>query len=94
MNNFKVYANDLQFKACKCPYKLLWTGVTYVAAVDFPDIPNTRFFFKDVAEIQAGNFHVYQVMIYDFRFCTMRKARLFAAPRAIFIRKLQENGRK
>ncbi|MCH86203.1 replication factor-a protein 1 (Rpa1) family protein, partial [Trifolium medium] len=57
MNNFKVAPNDLLYRGCDNPFKLLWLDGTVITKEFFPSIPETHFFFKDFAEIHDGDYH-------------------------------------
>lgn len=56
MHNFTVQHNDLSFKACDHPFKLIVSGATSVRHVQMPDIPFQTFTFKPFSEILDGNY--------------------------------------
>ncbi|AES62036.1 uncharacterized protein [Medicago truncatula] len=54
MQNFKVLKNDLQFKLCDHPCKMIIHGGSVICEHPFPNIPRTKVEFKTFAEILTG----------------------------------------
>jgi len=51
MHNFKILKNDVQFKVCEHPFKLLFIGATFVRPQPIADVPKKVYEFQSIKEI-------------------------------------------
>jgi hypothetical protein len=56
MSNFRVFDNDTDYKMCTYQFRLTLVGGTKIEEAVMPDIPATKFNFKDFSEIQSGKY--------------------------------------
>ncbi|KAK2411014.1 replication protein A 70 kDa DNA-binding subunit B [Trifolium repens] len=85
MNNFRVFDNDSDYKMTTHKYRLTLVGAKKIEEALIPDIPPTKFNFKDFSEIHSGKYTPDLLVdaigvIHEFRKCvtasTTRKAQV------------------
>ncbi|WJX28081.1 hypothetical protein P8452_16842 [Trifolium repens] len=79
MNNFRVFDNDSDYKMTTHKFRLTLVGATKIEETVIPDIPPTKFNFKDFSEIHAGKYTPDLLIdaigvIHEFRKCVTASA--------------------